>query len=313
MAGLAGERFIAASIAVLFGALFVAGLLRMSRLPMLVLMASFLAIPAVGFAVYAVAPRPLSSPDRVYLAFPFAGVAFSAILATILLRLPHGQAPRSFSSILRAVPLTLVFWACMVITISVLLSLFEPELAIANLAANAAWFAAWVPRAARRFTTESTYELDAPRERVFAFIGEPANWPLYNEDVVAVDVRPAGPVTAGSRLTMHQRADYRGLRGPRMLLPGEIVVSGLVTRVVANELIASRRSDGIEAEDKIELSDVGRLTRVKTSSSTVVPYRLAVVGARIELGLGRARRAARTRVLRERLAKLLAEQAPVAG
>ena len=313
MAGLAGERFIAASIAVLFGALFVAGLLRMSRVPMLVLMASFLAIPTLGFAAYAVAPRPLSSPDRIYLAFPFAGVGFSAILTTILLRVPHGQAPRPFASILRAVPLTRVFWACLVITVSLLLSLFEPELAIANLAANALWFAVWVPRRLRRFETESTYELDAPRERVFAFIGEPANWPRYNDDVVAVDVRPAGPLTAGSRLTMHQRADYRGLRGPRMLLPREIVVSGLVTRVVANELIATRRSDGAEANDAIELSDVGERTRVKTSSSTVVPYRLAVVGARIELGWGRARRAARTRALQERLAKLLAEQEPVAG
>ncbi len=286
------------------------GIFRLSILPTVVVVASLLGVPIVGLAIFALSPRPLGDVRVAYWALPFIGVAYALLIANFVLRLNRGRST-SFTALHRRVPLFLVAWPCTVAGLSVFLFLFEPELAVANVVFNALWFALWLPPGLRRFATASVYEIAAPRERVFAFISDPANWSSYNSGIESASVKPAGPLAVGSEITIRQRVTYPGLRGPRVLLPEMIEVRSVVTSLVANEMLATRRSDLPDSSDAVSLEELGGRTRVSTQARNVIAYRYAVLGAR--LGLARRRRRAEALLAerQETLRRLLEE--PPAG
>ena len=299
----AGQLF-SGFLAVLLLGVGAIGVVRMSRIPMLVLLLSLLAIPIVGFATYAVLGGRLHSPDVVYLALPFALAGLVVLAGGLLVRLMRG--PRtSFRSMHRAVPVTMIFWPCAVIGMSGVLYVFEPWFAVANLAATTLWLILWIPRPLREVNATSTYTVAAPREKVFAFITDPANWPLYNLELVSATVRPAGPLAAGSEIVMRQRLRYEGVRGPRLLFPQTVDVATQVTELVPGEVFSSRRSDGPDASDSIRLASQDGKTVVTTSAHAVLAYRYAVLGARLEMALNGEKTAAARRARQARLRELL--------
>jgi Polyketide cyclase / dehydrase and lipid transport len=302
-------QLVAGWLAILMLALGTIGLVRLSRTTTLVVVLAFLGIPLVGLVKYAFIPRPLGSFDLMYGALPFIGVAVSLIVASVLLRI--GRSPSgSFASIIRGVPLFYVAWVCVVVAMSFVVLPFEPGFAVANVVATAIWFVLWIPRPLRLVASETSYELAAPPERVFTFISNPANWPLYLSDVELADVRPAGPLAVGSEIVTRRRLEIRGLRGPRLLIPQTIEAVEVVTRLVPGKVIASRRSDGVDAEATVELHAIDAGTAVSRVSTIAVPYRLALVGGVIEARLGMPKFRAQAAKAQERLRKLLEEQPP---
>ena len=299
-------QLVAGWLAILLFAVGAFGVARLTRVVMLVLVLSFVGVPILAFATYAISPRPPSSLDVGYLGLPFVGLAFALVLASILLRIGQMQST-TFASILRRAPLFLLAWPCVVLALSCVVFIFEPGFAIANLAVNALWFVAWIPRTPRRVVATDTYELPAPREKVFAFTSRPSNWPLYNQDLESAVARPDGPLHEGSEIVARRRARYPGLRGPRLLLPSILETVEVVTRLVPNELLATRRIDGIDSNATIEMSSVDGRTLVKTRTAILMPYRLAVVGARLEMAVGAGKRKAAVQANRDRLRKLLEE------
>ena len=304
MPELPAGQLVAAFIALVFFGLFVLGLVRFSRLSMLVILLSLLGIPTVAFAVYAVAGGAISSPNVINFALPFAFFSLAVLVVSVILRATAGPA-RTFGSMHRALPLTLLFWPCAVAAITGLVFFFEPWFAVANLAANAVWFFIWIPRPFRSVGSHAVYTIAAPRDKVFAFVTDPANWPLYNPDVVSATARPAAPLATGSEIVMRQRLRYTGLRGPRLLLPEMVDVSALVTELVPGEVFSNRRTDGPEASDSIRLASHDGKTVVTTSAHAVFAYRYAVLGARLEMALNRETTAAARRERQARLRELL--------
>lgn len=308
MAELPFWQLTAATVSVVFVLIGAVGLIRLTRLATLVLVLSFLVVPALGLAVFAVSPGPMGDLGVVNLAFPFVGLAFVLLVANFVLRMNAGSS-QPFASLHRRVPLFVLAWPCIVVAVSLFLWIFEPTFAAANLALNAAWFAIWLPRATRRSDRRSTYEIAAPRERVFAFVTDPSNWPLYNAGVEAVTVSPPGPLAVGSEITLRQRVTYPGLRGPRVLMPDSISVTSGVTQLVAGERPATRRLDLPDSADLVELTDLDGRTRITGTAHNVIAYRYAVLGAGISLALGRRRIMELTEQRQAKL-KALLEQPP---
>ena len=304
MSELPAGQLVAAFLALVFFGLFVLGLVRFSRVPMLVMLLSLLGIPTVGFAVYAVTGGAISSPNVITFALAFAFFGLAVVVVSVILSATAGPA-RTFGSMHRALPLTLLFWPCAVAAITGLVFFLEPWFAVVNLAANAVWFTIWVPRPFRTVGSHAVYTIAAPREKVFAFITDPANWPLYNPDVVSATVRPAAPLATGSEILMRQRVQYAGLRGPRLLLPETVDVTALVTELVPGEVFSNRRTDGPDASDCIRLASEDGKTVVTTTAHALLPYRYAILGARLEMALNRERAAAVRRRRQARLRELL--------
>jgi hypothetical protein len=297
VADLSFWRLTAGVVAAAFVLIGVFGMVRLTRMAMLVLVLSFLLVPVLGLATYAIYPVPVQDLSVIFLAFPFAGIAFAALLGSFLLRIQAGSSP-TFAEVHRRIPLFLVAWPSLVAAVSVFVYLFEPAFAVANAAVTAAWFLLWVPRVTRRSDRESSYEIAATPDRVYAFVTEAANWPLYNPGVESVTVQPPGPIAVGSRITFRQRVAYPGLRGPRLMLPSTLDLTSEVTALDTDRLLATRRVDLPDSSDVVELTSLaGGRTLVTGRAHNVLPYRYAVVGARVSALLSR-----------ESLQKLVAER-----
>jgi hypothetical protein len=294
----------------LFSAFGVMLMIRFTRVVTLVVGLSLFAIPLLGWATYAVWPRPLGSFDSIRVGLPFAGFAAALIVAGVVLRIAAWHAT-TFASILRQAPLTLIAWPCMVVAIASLVAPFEPGFAVGDVAATGIWYLVWIPRPLRRLATRTSYEVAAPPERVFAFITDPFNWPRYRGDIDSVDVRPAGPVVVGSEIRTRRRLDLRGLRGPRMLVPTLVETVEVVTQLVPGALVASRRTDGVDSEASASVTAIDGGTAVTGAATIVVPYRLALVGGVIEARTGMPRALAKARESQDRLRKLI-EESPAA-
>src|SRR5258706_7721104 len=100
-------------------------------LPTVVVVASLVAVPIVGLAIFALSPRPLGDVRVAYWALPFIGVAYALLIANFFLRLNRGRSTR-LTALHRRVPLFLGAWPCTVAGLSAFLFLFEPALPVAN-------------------------------------------------------------------------------------------------------------------------------------------------------------------------------------
>jgi len=303
----------AGSVAVLLGAMLVFGLIRSTATGMVIQMVSILGLPTVGFAVYAVAGGPIGRLDLTVLALPFAAMGVAVMLAGLAVRVGWlvRRQPYTFAALKRMLPLGLVAWPCLVVAVSIFVFVFEPAIAVANVALLAAWFAIWIPRASRRYDSVSTYGIAAPPEQVFRFISDPSNWPLYMLGAESAVVNPPGPLAVGSEITIRQRIQYQGLRGPRMLLPESVEFTNVVTPLVPNELLASRRKDLPASWGASELAPKGGGTVVTNRVGNLIAYRYAVVGTRLDLMRNAAMSRAQARERQDALRKLLEQ--PIAA
>jgi len=288
-----------AAVFVVIGAL---GIMRLTRVMTAVLVVSLLAIPTAGFVVYAIDPKPLGTDlNLILLAFPFLGVGFAAAIVSLAERLPR-RPTQSFRSVQRSAVATVVVWGCLVAAISDLLLVFEPEFAAFNLYANGLWLIGWLPTSSRHRRSEAAFEIAAPPERVFSIIANPTNWPLYVPEIEQALL--AGPLAAGSRVTVRRRVDLRGLRGPRLTVPDAVETSAEIVSVEPSRRIVSRSLD-IQATTTTELDSVPGGTRLTTMYDGVVPYRLALLGAVVEVWVTAGRRNVETLRSQQRLKELL--------
>ena len=181
----------AGGIAVILALLSVFALVR-SRGPLLgVMLGLLVAVPLAGFAAYAVVPGRTPDLDSILLAWIPALIALggaAAVLAVALTR--RGPLSRSTLAVLTAG--TIVLWEGLVLALSVVLAQWQPAFALANVALNVLWLVVWIPAGMRRLDSQTSVEIAAPRSRVFDFLAQPSNWPLFDEDLVSVAVRPPG-------------------------------------------------------------------------------------------------------------------------
>jgi len=160
----------------------------------------------------------------------------------------------------------------------------------------------WLPTSSRHRRSEAAFEIAAPPERVFSIIANPTNWPLYVPEIEQALL--AGPLAAGSRVTVRRRVDLRGLRGPRLTVPDTVETGAEIVSVEPSRRIVSRSLD-IQATTTTELDSVPGGTRLTTMYDGVVPYRLALLGAVVEVWVTAGRRNVETLRSQQRLKELL--------
>jgi len=291
---------------------FIAGLLALlavfafvrSQSPViLVAVGLLIAVPLAGFALYAIFPLPPRFGGWP-LTVAVAGAVVGSAGAVVMLRTTVTHRGPLSASTTRILSIAIVsLWTGIVIAISGLLAQWEPAFAVANLVLNGAWAGLWLPRRTRRLQTNSSFEVAAPRSRVFELLSRPENQKLYDEDVVSVTTDPPGELAVGTRITVVRRYES-GVRGPRML-PGTVEVMAVVSELVRDVSITSA---GPAAVTTFDFADSQNGTVVSTRVTTTVPYRLAFLGAIVALALRRgAERARRDRSV-ARLKALLEEQ-----
>jgi hypothetical protein len=280
---------------------FIAGLLALlvvfafvrSRSPViLVAVGLLIAVPLAGFVVYAISPLPPRFGGWP-LTVAVAGALVGSVGAVVMLRTAVARRGASLSaSTARILSIAIVtLWTGIVIAMSGFLAQWEPAFAVANLVVNAAWAVLWLPSGTRRLQTKSSFEVAAPRSRVFEFLSAPEKQKLYDEDVVSVTTDPPGELAVGSRITVVRRYDS-AVRGPRML-PGTVEVTAVVTDLATDTSITSA---GRAAVTTFDFADSPNGTVVSTTVTTTVPYRLAFLGAMVALAMRRgAERARRDR------------------
>jgi uncharacterized protein YndB with AHSA1/START domain len=243
---------------------------------MIVPTVSLVAIPIAAFAIYALGTDP---PPRAtaltWLAFVPVLIAFGAGISMILF-MARARATLTGSALRFLSNGTAVVWGGVVLGISDLVYLYEPVLAVGNLVLNAAWVVFWIPRSPRRVNADSSTEVLAPPARVFAFIAEPANWTLYQEDLELVTARPAGPLAIGSEVTLRMRVPVP-VRVPRWT-PSSVETRAVITEVVPDRLIALREAERPENMVTIELEPVKGGTRV-VSRAPCSPFGLPCLGS----------------------------------
>lgn len=194
-------QFFAGVLAILLVVVWVVLILRNRWWGVLVLSTLSFALPALGLAVYAIAPGP--SPSQAAL-LVLAAVLYLVGLVLLGWRFTFGRRWRSSTLIYTAASETkrnlrgVAGRAFLVVWLSGLLFLIEPGLAIANLAINAAWMAIWIPRRWRTRQVQNSVQIAVAPERAFEFVTNPKNWPRYNPDLELVAVTPDGPLVAGS-------------------------------------------------------------------------------------------------------------------
>lgn len=177
------------------------------------------AVPALGFAEYAVVGGP--GPD-LDLAYNLAGILYGLVLilgtSAVVLRIRRRGKPAvwNMATDSRRYAIALAFRWMMVLAISAAVYVFEPAFGIVNVCLNLVWMIAWLPRRFRTRTQRTETEIAAPPKRVFEFVRDVRNWPLYRDDVELIRVSPDGPLAAGSEYVARvvipesiRRASYR--------------------------------------------------------------------------------------------------------
>ncbi len=275
-------RFTAGLLAITLVAIASVGVWRYTRPVMFVWIGLLIAIPAAGFAAYALVPGPVPDLRR-----PFWLVAFiptiAALVATVWIAIWMVAQRRALQ--MRSLQLAsigmLVTFEGIVLAISDVMTLWEPGFAAANIALNAAWVLVWIPRRLRTTEARTAVEIAAPRGKVFAFLANPGNWPLYQEGTLAAEARPAGPLAAGSEIVT-QRTYSTPVRGPRFL-PTVLETHWLVTWLEPDAGIAmTMTSQPPQNETAFRFTDSAAGTRLDVRATGLVPYRLAVLGVVIE-------------------------------
>lgn len=278
-------------------------LLRYSRPMMLIMLGFVIVIPALGWAAYAIEPGPVPNPGLLlWLAFI---PAIAGIVAGVwMLRwMSARRATLTVGNIERLSNGTLVVYGSLVVALNDVLALWHPVWAVANLGLSIGWALLWIPRGLRTSRLASMVDIAAPRAGVYLFIADPMNWPAYQEDLVSIDVRPAGELAIGSVVTATQRYETH-VRGPRML-PDRITTASVVDEVVPESVLSMHLAERPASRSRMEFAETDGGTRITTTTSTVAPFRLAVFGALVELRAQRPERVARARRNLERLKRIL--------
>jgi len=182
----------------------------------LVMGALILGPPGFGFALYALFPGPLPVDDAVV--FLFALLYLTSVLAVIfqLLRPRRSKSKptvHSVKSLSRAQVRGFIIRSVVVLWLSALVYLFEPSVAAVNIAINGAWMLIWIPRKLRTARYETSAEISASPERVFTFVTDPGNWPLYREDTELISLAPEGPLRLGTEYVSRNKVPARLQRG----------------------------------------------------------------------------------------------------
>ena len=291
------QQLAAGFIAAVLLAVGAAALVRSTTIFVLVALGLLATIPFLALVTYAIAPRPTQDLGLlVNLALVPALLALGAgsyAVATSINRAPISSSRANSLGIAY-----FVVWVGIVLAISLLIAVWEPGFAVANLALNAAWTCFWAVPSTRRFGAVSAVEIKAPRHVVFAFMADAANWQRYDEQLVSALADPPGPLRVGSRVTEVRRYEAP-VRGPRML-PTTIEV---VTEVIAfepDELLSARDGRGLVTATT-NYSDTEEGTRVQIDVKVGVPFHQAFLGTILLL---RSQRAARRARAERNLAKL---------
>ena len=269
--------------------------------PIVAVMAGLLiAVPFAGFAAYAIVPARTPNLDGILVAWIPALIALAGgaiTVATVAGRRPL-TGPRLFAASVG----TVMLWEGIVVALSIVLAQWQPAFAIANVALNAAWLIVWIPVQLRRLGGETTVEIQAPTARVYEFISQPLNWPLFDEDAVSVNVRPAGDLAVGSEIVQIRRYEA-AVRGPR-IMADTLEVVAIVTGMVTEESITTRAATGTStAEYRFASTAAGTAMSIRVRIT--VPYRAAILGAATVLWSQRSARAAKAKRNLARLKTLL--------
>jgi hypothetical protein len=291
------QQLAAGFIAAVLLAIGVAALVRSRSVYVLVALGLLAAIPFLGLVTYAFAPRP--QQDLGFLldvAVIAALVGLAAGMFAVVNSMNRGPLT---ATTLNALGIAYaVLWIGIALAISAFLALWEPGFAIANLAVNAAWICYWAVPRPRTLAGSSSIDINAPRERVFAFMADASNWPRYDEQLVSATAAPAGPLRQGSRVTEVRWYDSP-VRGPRML-PSTVEVVTEVIGIEPGKSILARDSRRV-VTSQTGFADSVQGTAISIDVRVKVPFHQAFLGAVL---LFRSQRAARRSRSERNLAKL---------
>jgi polyketide cyclase/dehydrase/lipid transport protein len=274
-----------------------AALIRSRSIYVLVAFGLLVALPLLGLVTYAIAPRPtLDFGMLIDFAFVPALLALSA--GTFAVGASINRGPLSPNRLTGLGIAYVVLWLGIVLAISAFIAVWEPAFAIANLVLNAAWICFWAIPGTRSTSGASSIEINAPRDRVFAFMGDASNWPRYDEQLVSATSRPPGALRQGSRVTEVRKYDSP-VRGPRML-PTTIEVQTEVIEVEPGVSITARDGRRV-VTSRTDFTDSAHGTVLSIGVRIKIPFHQAFLGAML---LFRSQRAARRARAERNLARL---------
>lgn len=302
---MAAEQLSAAFIAAVLFALGAAALVRSTSIYVVVALGLLVTVPFAGLVTYAVAPRPLPDSGRfVDLALIPALIALAAGVYAVVGAANRSKplTPGTLDSLVIAY---VVLWIGIVLAISAFLALWEPAFAIANLVLNALWLLFWVVPRTRSLRGTTAVEIAAPRDRVFAFMTDSANWASYDEQLVSATPAPPGALRAGSRVTEVRHFDSP-VRGPRML-PQTVEVVTEVTDMVPGVSFDMRDGRHI-VRSTTSYAETAGGTTVSIDVRISVPFHQAFLGGILMLRSTRDVRRARAERNLARLKALLEQQ-----
>jgi len=279
-------------------------LLRRSRRASQVVLALLFAIPAAGFALYAVWPGP--PPELTWVTW----------LSTLLIVLGLYPAFYGRSALRRwgsetvtrhyltfANRHVLASRAFLVLDLSGYVWMFEPWFGVACLAATALWVVVWIPVRWRTVRFEVSAEIAAAPEVTFGFLIDHSNWHRYLTEVEAVTTDPPGTLAVGSEITARQR--FPTDAGKPGSGSGSLEERSRITAMTDTSFTAVTL-DGVGiTTTEVQAKNAKTLLTVKSQAH--VPFTDALLGLVLEMPTALAARRDRSRRNFERLNAVLGE------
>jgi hypothetical protein len=284
-------------MAIVFALTAVIRLVRTPRWHVAVLLAQLLLIPEPALVVEVLRPSPLPNPDELLaIVGVTAGAAFLAMAVGLWRRRRLMVDTVKIVSLERQHRAAFAARTLNILMISGLVFTFAPWFAVANLLANAASTAIWIPRRLRRIDIAAAQDIAAPPHAVFEAATHTANWPGTNDGSVTVE--PAGPLRVDSRLVSRQSL-HRLSSNPR--LARYIETTSIVTSVEPDRGYTTVLAGHPDVVGGLDLSAVPGGTRATTWSKSRLSVIEAASGLAWEMPAVLATRQAE---MRERLASL---------
>lgn len=286
-----------ASLAIVFALAAVIRFVRTPRWHVAVLLAQLLIIPEPALVVEVLRPGPLPNSNEL-----LAIVGVTAVAAFVAMGVSLWRRRKLMAGAVEVVSLerqqraAFVARALTILMISGLLFAFAPWFAVANLVANAAWIAIWIPGRLRRIDIAVAQDIAAPPHAVFEAATDTTSW-LGTKDG-SVTVEPAGPLRVGSRL-MSRQSLHRLSSNPR--LARYLETTSVVTSVMTDQGYATVLAGHPDITGGLDLSAASGGTRATSWSKSRLSVTEAASGLAWELPAVIATRQAE---IRERLTRL---------
>ena len=258
-------------------------LIRMARSPrwnVLILLLQIIGIPEIGFVVYALSPTAIPSLDLLLpAAILLYGGAIGAMVWSLSERRKLMRPVITLEAIDRQHLAALLARLATVILLSAVVFVFEPLAAVINLAANAAYTLAWIPRRFRRVHVDTATEIAVPPNVVFDFVSNPDNWPRYRDDFVSAS--PPGPLAVGTTVVTRIPVVQLSRPNPNFARFAEVqsVVTSLTPGRSFSVAVVGRPAETSSSE--VEVSDSG--STVATRADGLLTFAQAALGFRFEL------------------------------